>query len=124
MYKTIDFTGLSDQLGAAERDRVLAAMLLHVAARATGASVHEVTSKKRSSARAARARQIAIYLASAALDWTCDRISLAFTRTRSTVSHACHRVEDLREDAAFDDALSAYEDWVRSGGALFSGPLL
>jgi chromosomal replication initiation ATPase DnaA len=37
----------------------------------------------------------------------------AFGRDRSTVSYACHRIEDEREDPAFDERLDALERLIR-----------
>ena len=36
-------------------------------------------------------------------------IGHAFGRDRTTVGHACHVVEDRRDDAAFDNFVSAIE---------------
>ena len=41
-------------------------------------------------------------------------IGVAFGRDRSTVGHACNRVEDRRDDVAFDAFVSAIERVVLS----------
>lgn len=115
---------MGDRIADVEQDRLIAATILHIAALATVAPIGEVRSAQRSTARAARTRQIAIYLASVVLDWPCDRVSLAFGRARSTVSHACQRVEDLRERAPFDAGLERYEAWIRGLTALMKDRLV
>lgn len=59
-----------------------------------------------------RARQIAMYLAHVAMSMSLSRVALAFERDRSTVAHACHRIEEMRDDARFDSWLEALEQGV------------
>jgi chromosomal replication initiation ATPase DnaA len=58
--------------------------------------------QSRSMARAARARQLAMYLSHVILGKTLVEIGVAFGRDRTTVSHACALIEDLRDNPAFD----------------------
>lgn len=97
-----------------EADRLFAALVVHVVATATGMEPQAIFAPDRNGASAARARQIAMYLAHTGLDWTQARTGVAFGRDRSTVCHACARVEDLREDPAFDARLCGLEDWLRA----------
>jgi chromosomal replication initiation ATPase DnaA len=39
-------------------------------------------------------------------------IGVAFGRDRTTVGHACHVVEDRRDDPVFDDFVSAAERMI------------
>lgn len=57
----------------------------------------------------ARARQLAMYLSHVVLGHSLTQIGDAFGRDRSTVSYACAVIEDLRDDPAFDDEVSALE---------------
>lgn len=59
-------------------------------------------------------RQIAMYVCHVGLQISHDDIAGAFGRNRSTVGHACKTVEQRREDAAFDDFVSALERSVKS----------
>lgn len=95
------------------RDRVVAAFVTHAVALATGVSPAEIASNSRRSKAAARARQIAIYLAHVNFNWPLMRVAFAFDRDRTTCGHACHRIEDLREDAAFDARMLALEACVK-----------
>ncbi|MBP1843823.1 hypothetical protein J2046_002079 [Rhizobium petrolearium] len=54
-------------------------------------------------------RQIAMYVCHVVLRISMSDIGEAFGRDRTTVGHACHVVEDRRDDPAFDDFVSAVE---------------
>jgi chromosomal replication initiation ATPase DnaA len=56
-----------------------------------------------------RVRQIAMYVAHVALQLNFAEIGRGFGRDRSTVQHACHTVEDLRDDAEFDIVIARIE---------------
>ena len=45
-----------------------------------------------------QARQIAMYLAHVACGLTMTQIGQLYCRDRTTVAHACHVIEDLRDD--------------------------
>ncbi|MDG2530013.1 helix-turn-helix domain-containing protein [Caulobacter endophyticus] len=95
------------------RDRLAAAFVTHAVALATGVAPVDITSDKRTHKSAARARQIAIYLAHVIFHWPLTRVAFAFGRDRTTCAHACHRIEDLREDRVFDARMAALEACVR-----------
>jgi chromosomal replication initiation ATPase DnaA len=59
-----------------------------------------------------RARQIAMYLAHVAMSMSLSRVAFAFERDRSTVAHACHRIEEMRDDAGFDSWLETLEQGI------------
>jgi hypothetical protein len=59
-------------------------------------------------------RQIAMYVCHVALQIPLNEIGLAFGRDRTTVGHACHVIEDRRDDPAFDDFVAAVERMVTS----------
>lgn len=61
---------------------------------------------------ACQVRQIAMYVCHVALRISLSDIGTAMGRDRSTVSHACHVVEDRRDDNAFDDFVAAVERLV------------
>ncbi|MEO0465426.1 MAG: helix-turn-helix domain-containing protein [Pseudomonadota bacterium] len=60
------------------------------------------------------ARQVAMYLSHVALGMSLARVARAFDRDRSTVAHACHIVEDRRDDPDFDMWIEQLEDGLRS----------
>lgn len=57
----------------------------------------------------ARARQLAMYLSHVILGRSLTEIGDAFGRDRTTVSHACAVIEDLRDDPDFDAEVSGFE---------------
>lgn len=75
---------------------------------------------------AAFARQVAMYLAHVACGLTLTQVGHIFSRDRTTVAHACGRVEDLRDDPAFDRSLELLEGVLRTlspASAIFPGNL-
>lgn len=82
---------------ALARDRAAARIIDLVAA------THEVTraellSQRRCSTAVTVARQLAMYLVHTQLGRTYQQVGALFGRDRTTVSHACARTEDRRED--------------------------
>jgi chromosomal replication initiation ATPase DnaA len=71
--------------------------------------------KRRGSPPVIRARQVAMYLAHVGCGLPQVEVAAWFGRPRRDVSYACHAVEDLRDDAAFDAALLALEGALARG---------
>lgn len=67
----------------------------------------------RGNANAAAARQIAMYLTYVGFGISYSRVAAAFERDRSTVAHACHQIEDRREDEVFNSWMEGLEDVLR-----------
>ena len=63
-------------------------------------------------------QQIAMYVCHVALQLTMTDIASGFGRDRTTVGYACAKVEDRRDDRAFDDLVGAVERVVN---AVFAG---
>ena len=74
-------------------------------------------------ADAARAREVAMYLAHVACGLTMTDAGRLFSRDRTTVSHACEVIEDRRDDVNFNHALDLLERVVKVI-ALRPGPFL
>ena len=66
----------------------------------------------------AHVQQIAMYVCHVALQLTMTDIARGFGRDRTTVGYACAKVEDRRDDRAFDDLVAAVERVVNT---VFSG---
>lgn len=96
--------GLPEQ----RRDRLTAGFVSSLVGLAFDVPATEMFAERSSNA-ATRARQIAMYLVHIAFAWSTERVGAAFRRAPSTVAHACRRVEQLRDDPALDDQLSALE---------------
>ena len=103
-----------DRQGKDNRDRLRAAFVTSLVAMTTGVCPAQIQSRTRNKAQAARARQIAMYLSHVSFEWPLARVGAAFGRDRTTASHACHKVEDLRDDADFDANLNAMEACLRN----------
>ena len=84
-------------------------------ARDFGLDMAELFAPTRGASRAALARQIAMYLAHTGFALSFEMIGEVFERDRSTVSHACHVVEDGRDDIWLDCRLEVLELFCRSG---------
>jgi chromosomal replication initiation ATPase DnaA len=61
-----------------------------------------------------------MYVAHVVLRLTMAEVGQGFGRDRSTVQHACHLVEDMRDDAEFDRLIAMTE---RVTEAAFRGRL-
>ena len=89
----------------------------HIAARLAAAHYEvplaQLRTRRRGSQRSTRARHVAIYLAHVALGMKLAEIGDAFRRDRTTAGYACARVEDARDDPAFDAALTSLETAAR-----------
>lgn len=83
--------------------------------------IDDLFATTRGGPRAAFARQIAMYLMHVVYGLTLHQVGMAFGRDRSTVSYACHRVEDLREDPRFDHHLRQLETLLRGAGEIEVG---
>ena len=59
-------------------------------------------------------QQIAIYVCHVVLQLTMTDIAVAFGKDRTTVGHACARVEDRRDDGAYDALIGSVERIVNS----------
>lgn len=104
--------GQRGRAGALVRDRAVAQILDLVGA-TRGVTRAELLSRRRCSNEVARARQLAMYLVHTLLGWTYLEVGHLFGRDRTTVSYACARIEDQREDRSpFECEVEAIESAV------------
>ena len=68
-----------------------------------------MTHRSRCRVGTARARQLAMYLSHVILGRSLTEIGDAFGRDRTTVSHACAVIEDMRDDPEFDAEVCSLE---------------
>ncbi len=73
----------------------------------------ELRSNGRGRAHIAFARQAAMYLAHVGLGLSLSRVGEHFRRDRTTVAHACARVEDRRDEPEADRVLRYVEAALR-----------
>jgi chromosomal replication initiation ATPase DnaA len=82
-----------------------------------GISIDDLLAR-RGRARVVFARQTAMYLMRVIYGLSLTEIAAHFGRDRSTVSYACQRIEDLRDDPCFDHQLTQLERLLRSAAEI------
>lgn len=76
---------------------------------ALGIDLAELRAQHRGRAAAAFARQTAMYLAHVHFGLTLSQVGRNFGRDRTTVAHACARIEDSRDDPRIESVLVCLE---------------
>lgn len=84
--------------------------------------VRHLLHRTRGSRAAADARHLAMYLIHVCAGQNLTEIGVIFQRDRTTIRHACARVEDGRDNIAFDEKVAWFETHVES--FLQAGPSL
>ena len=85
-----------------ERILDLCECMIDIAAALFNVCGKELRRSGRTSLAVSRVRQIAMYVAHVVLHLSMQDVGRGFGRDRTTVLHACHLVEDLRDDPEFD----------------------
>jgi len=91
-------------------DRLRADYVIGLVSLVTGVPAEDIHAQDRRDARTSRARQLAMYLTYVAWQWPLCRIGAVFGRDRTTVGHACRRIEDMRDNRDMD----ATVEWLES----------
>lgn len=86
-----------------------AAAVVDIVARRRDVPLAQLLHRSRCEAGVAEARMLAMYLVHVVLSRSYSEVGNAFGRDRTTVAHACARIEDRRDDARFDDEVAALE---------------
>tara|TARA_R110002072_G_scaffold206513_1_gene364245 strand:- start:1185 stop:1535 length:351 start_codon:yes stop_codon:yes gene_type:complete len=97
-----------------EIDAPRARLVREAVAYAFNVSPDEMTAPTRRSSSVAFARQVAMYLAHVSFELSLTRVAESFGRDRTTAAHACHVVEDRRDDPEFDERLDQLEGFLRA----------
>ena len=71
-------------------------------AAALGVPMRDIRGARRGTARQVEARQIGIYLLHVVFSVPLNVTGPLFGKDRTTAAHACQRIEERRDDAAFD----------------------
>lgn len=82
----------------------------------------DLLAPSRGRAKIALARQVAMYLARVVGRLRFDEVAIVFGRDRSTVRHACHVVEDRRDDPEFNLTLDHLESIIKRVSLMMSRP--
>lgn len=96
-------------LSGDEASLELCEAMIDISAALFNVSSKEMRKPGRSTLDIARVRQIAMYVCHVVLRLSMTDIGKAFGRDRTTVIHACHLIEDLRDDEDFDHIISTTE---------------
>ena len=94
-------------------DEAAARLAAGAASYALDVAVEEIIDAARGSAQAAFARQVAVYLCHVGFELSLARVAAAFGRDRSTIAHACHAIEDRRDEPQFDLWIGGLEAMLR-----------
>lgn len=86
-----------------------AAAVVAIVARRRGVPLARLLHRSRCTADVAAARMLAMYLVHVVLSRTYSEVGQFFGRDRTTVAHACARIEDLRDRLSFDEEVAALE---------------
>ena len=92
-----------------ERQVELCEGMIDIAAALFNVSSRELRQPGRNGQAVSRVRQIAMYVAHVALGISMGDVGRGFGRDRTTVLHACHLIEDMRDDEDFDRAVVMME---------------
>jgi chromosomal replication initiation ATPase DnaA len=95
-------------------DAAAAQLAADVVGYALGVPPDNIVDDARGCSRTAYARQLAMYLCHVAFELSLSRVASAFGRDRSTVAHACHAIEDRRDENQFDLWISSLEAMLRA----------
>ncbi len=96
--------GFFERLAARRGERIYLACdcVLDIAAAFFNVQSRELRRPGRGADGISRVRQVAMYAAHVVLRLSMSEVGKGFGRDRTTVMHACHTVEDLRDDEEFD----------------------
>ncbi|MBS0385128.1 MAG: chromosomal replication initiator DnaA [Proteobacteria bacterium] len=95
------------------QDAAKARLSADIVGYALGVSGADIMAAEKGAPETAFARQVAMYLCYIAFEISLARVASAFARDRSTVSHACHRIEDRRDEPQFDRWIESLEAMAR-----------
>jgi len=83
--------------------------VIRLVAKRTKIPSHLLFHRSRCRSNIAGARQLAMYLLHVTMGRTMVEVGDLFGRDRTTVSHACGRIEDRRDSPEFDEIVSTLE---------------
>ncbi len=98
-------------------DEAAARLTAGVVAYALDVPEAQLIGNERGSSEIAFARQVAMYLCHVGFELSLSRVAVAFRRDRSTVAHACHVIEDRRDEDRFDAWIASLEAMLRPAPA-------
>ena len=113
---------VSSGTGGRERSAIVCDCVLDIASAMFDVSGRELRDSGRSRLDVSRIRQIAMYVCHVVFGLKMSEVGNGFGRDRTTVVHACHVVEDMRDDRDFDQIVNSFER-VASAALKYHGRL-
>ena len=111
----------ADQIGDYQ-----ASVLARIIANAHNVTVRELFHHSRSRAPIAATRQLAMYMMHVVLGRSLTEVGKFYSRDRTTVSYACMRMEDMRDNETFDIQVTEleqqYNQAISTGNFLDNAP--
>lgn len=101
------------QTAKTDIDEIRTQLVIVAVALEFGIPYTQILTKNKGSSRIAFARQLGMYLLNIVYDVNVTRVGKAFLRDRSTASHACRVIEDLRDDPVLDQKINNLEGFLR-----------
>lgn len=95
--------------GSSGRRDAGATAVLNLVARHSKVPLNRLLQPSRGKVGICDARHLAMYLTHVGLSRTLTDVGEIFGRDRTSVAHACARIEDMRDDPAFDDEVAGLE---------------
>lgn len=106
-----------------ERAMAVCEAVIDLSAALFNVSGRELRRPGRTAADISRVRQVAMYVTHVLLGLSMGDVGRGFGRDRTTVLHACHLIEDLRDDEEFDRLVTMTERVVAAAfGLARAGP--
>jgi len=98
-------------------DIAQAQLTLAATALSLGVPYVDVFTRQKLTASEIFLRQISMYLLNTVYGFNLSRVARVFQRDRTTVRHACQRIEDQRDSPVFDDFLTGLEQFLLAAPA-------
>ncbi len=95
---------------ARERVEALTNLVCAIVSIEFGVQASQLITRNKGPAHVCFARQVAMYLVHVVYQIRIANIARVFGRDPSTVSHACHTIEEARDDQVLDSKLATLED--------------
>jgi len=95
-------------------DMAVALLIIAIVAIDFGVANRAILDKAKGSSQLSFARQASMYLMHVVFQISISRVARAFMRDPSTASHACHTIENYRDDPFFDEKLNRLEYFLKT----------
>ncbi len=95
-----------------DKKTIDAMIIVNMVSKLTNVTKSDFFHNSRCKAHIAEARQLAMYLLHVTSGRSMSEVGRFFGRDRTTVSHACAKIEDRRDDMEFDEFVAQLENKI------------